>query len=237
VDGVENRSATPERRQARAASYETARPDLQAHVPRSARSVLDLGCASGALGAALKRRQPATIVGIERDPELAANAAEQLDRVISGDIDVLLAGAEMPEAPFDCLVAGDVLEHLVDPWRALSQAADLLAPAGTAVVSLPNVAYFPGWLRLLRTGRWPMDDTGPFDRTHLRWFTIDDGLELVRQAGLRATTVEPRYWTTGWHLAWRRVAAKTPVHRLLPPQYIIVAVKDASLVATATPLR
>jgi len=220
-------------RDARAASYETARPDLQAHVPREACRILDLGCASGALGAALKRRQIATVVGVERSAELAMEAMNVLDRVVVGDIDVVLANADLAEDPFDCLIAGDVLEHLVDPWRALAHATSLLAPSGTAVVSIPNVAYFRGLLRLARTGRWPLDDTGVFDRTHLRWFTLDDGLDLLRQAGLRATDVEPRYWATGWHLAWRRLAARTPAHRFLAPQYIFTAVKDRSLVAGA----
>jgi SAM-dependent methyltransferase len=226
---MQGQAHTPSRsalRQARAASYESARPDLQAHVPRDARRILDLGCASGALGGALKRRQIATVVGIERSPELAMAATNVLDRVIVGDIDAVLGSSDLAGTAFDCLIAGDVLEHLVDPWRALSEASRLLAPAGTAVVSLPNVAYFGGWIRLVRTGRWPLDDTGVFDRTHLRWFTIEDGLDLLRQAGLRATQVEPRYWTTGWHLAWRRVVARTPAHRFLPPQYIFTAVKD-----------
>jgi len=218
-------------RHARAASYESARPDLQAHVPRDARRILDLGCASGALGGALKRRQSATVVGIERSAELAIEAMNVLDRVVVGDIDVVLGSSDLAEAPFDCLIAGDVLEHLVDPWRALAQASKLLAPAATAVVSLPNVAYFRGLIRLARTGRWPLDDTGVFDRTHLRWFTIDDGLDLLRQAGLRPTGVEPRYWTTGWHLAWRTLAAKTPAHRFLAPQHIFTAVNGRSCAA------
>ncbi len=65
-----------------------------------------------------------------------------------------------------------------------------------------------------------------FDRTHLRWFTLDDGLDLLRQAGLRPTTVEPRYWTHGWHLRWRQAAAKTPLHPFLAPQYVLCALKD-----------
>jgi len=41
-------------RERRRLGYESARPDVQALVPQSARAILDLGCASGALGAALK---------------------------------------------------------------------------------------------------------------------------------------------------------------------------------------
>src|SRR3954471_3442215 len=46
-------------------AYTGARPEVQALVPRSARRVLDLGCASGALGAGLKARQDVVVVGVE----------------------------------------------------------------------------------------------------------------------------------------------------------------------------
>lgn len=210
----------------RAAGYETERPDVQAHVPRDARRVLDLGCSTGALGAALKRRQDAIVVGIELDADYAAQAAARLDRVVAGDVELVLDGPAPPEAPFDCLVAADILEHLVDPWRALRRGADLLAAGATVVVSLPNVAHYVGIWRLLRGGRWPRDDAGVFDRTHLRWFTLEDGLDLLRQAGLRPTAVEPRYWTDGWHLRWRQAAARTPLQPFLAPQYVLCAVKD-----------
>jgi len=95
----------------------------------------------------------------------------------------------------------------------------------TVVVSLPNVAYWRGLVRLVRSGRWPRDAEGVFDRTHLRWFTHDDALELLQQAGLRVVNVEPRYWVSGPSLVWRRALAKTRLHRFLPAQYVITAVK------------
>jgi hypothetical protein len=47
-------AATEAERAARVGTYENPRPEVQALVPRDAQRVLDLGCASGALGAALK---------------------------------------------------------------------------------------------------------------------------------------------------------------------------------------
>lgn len=213
----------------RAAGYESERPDLQRHIPRSARRILDLGCSTGALGDALKRRQEVTILGVDADEEYVADARTRLDRVVVSDVERFLAGPAPVEAPFDCLVAADILEHLVDPWRALSRAVDLLAPGATVVVSLPNVIYYRAIWQVLRDGRWPREDVGVFDRTHLRWFTLDDALDLLRQAGLRPTTFEPRYWAVGWRLRWRQAVAKTRLHRFLPPQYIVCAVKDGSL--------
>jgi 2-polyprenyl-3-methyl-5-hydroxy-6-metoxy-1,4-benzoquinol methylase len=204
--------------------YETARPDVQAHVPPTAMRILDLGCSTGALGASLKRRQGALVVGVELDGDYATAAASCLDRVIESDVETFLRNPPTDEAPFDCLIAADVLEHLVDPWTALRRVTELLEPGATVVVSLPNVAHWAGLLRLVRTASWPRDEAGPFDRTHLRWFTRDDAVALLRQAGVEPDVVEPRYWTTGWRLELCKLLDATPLSRFMAVQYLLSGV-------------
>ena len=212
-------------RERRTVGYETARPDIQAHVPSSARAILDLGCSTGALGAALKARQGALVVGVELGPEYAQEARERLDRVIVADVASFTAGPPPPEAPFDCLIAADVLEHLADPWVALRGAVGMLSAGATVVVSLPNVLFWAALLRIVRTRRWPREDEGVFDRTHLRWFTEADAVELLAQAGLRGVQVHPRYWVEGSALRRRRWLARTPLRPYLAPQHVLTAVK------------
>jgi methionine biosynthesis protein MetW len=209
-----------ELRELRRLGYETERPEVQALVPRSAGRVLDLGCASGALGAALKARQGAEVVGIELSPDYAADAAARLDDVICADVAEAL---EQPEGlgRFDCVVAADVLEHLVDPWTALERAAGLLNPGGVAVVSLPNVQYALTFWTLVRRGTWPRDPAGLFDATHLRWFTLRDARALFEGAGLEVEAVEPRYWFDGWQLRVVRQLARTPLAPFLAGQYVL----------------
>jgi methionine biosynthesis protein MetW len=199
---------------------------VQALVPLSARRILDLGCSAGALGAAVKERQGALVVGVEVNAEYAAAARMRLDRVVVSDIEMFLRESRPEESPFDCLIAADVLEHLVNPWEVLDRAVGLLQPGATVVISLPNIAEWSGLYRMLRTGRWPRDDEGVFDRTHLQWFTLADALDLLRSADLRVTHVEPHFWQTGWRLAWRLALSRTPLHRFLARQYVISAVKD-----------
>jgi len=168
-------------RSARAHAYENARPEVAALVPAGARRILDLGCSSGALGAAIKARQQAAVVGVEIDPEYAKDAASKLDQVLCSaleDIDTAALGH------FDCLVAADVLEHLVDPWAQLARFAELLEPGGLAVISLPNVRHWETFWQLGRRGTWPTRSQGIFDRTHLRWFTLFDAHGLLDAAGL-----------------------------------------------------
>ena len=97
--------------------YQFARPELLALVPESAERVLDVGCGAGRLGEAIKKRQPAKVTGIEFVPEAAAHARGLLDEVFEGDVERL--SLPFKDAAFDCVVCGDVLEHLREPEQFL----------------------------------------------------------------------------------------------------------------------
>lgn len=191
-------------RQARAHAYENPRPEVAALVPTGARRILDLGCASGALGAALKARQACEVVGVEADPGYARDAATRLDHVVLGDV----AGAEA-DGTFDCLIAADVLEHLAEPEAALARWAARLEPGGTAVVSLPNARHWELFWEVFVRGTFPRRSAGIFDRTHLRWFTLADAYGLCSAAGLEVVEVRRtvRPGAPAWTAAVRGVRA------------------------------
>jgi SAM-dependent methyltransferase len=126
---------------------------------------------------------------VERDPGYAAQARERLDEVVEADLEAL---DPEPLGTFDVLIAGDVLEHLADPWGVLRRFAAALEPGGTAVVSLPNVRHWESVFAIAVQGRFPRRNEGVFDATHLRWFTLHDAWALVDQAGLRVEAVERR---------------------------------------------
>jgi 2-polyprenyl-3-methyl-5-hydroxy-6-metoxy-1,4-benzoquinol methylase len=212
MSAVSWRAMRPAERAARAAAYERARPEILAHVPRGARRVLDLGCATGATGAALKRRGDIEVIGVELEPAYAQDAAAELDRVIVADVQTL---DTLALGRFDVLLAADILEHLPDPWTALRRYAKLLEPGGTAVVSLPNVGHWSTYAALA-SGTWPRRPEGIFDATHLRWFTLRDARELLAQADLNTHTVVRRPW-----LAWRGSRADV----LAPPLLKIPAIR------------
>jgi 2-polyprenyl-3-methyl-5-hydroxy-6-metoxy-1,4-benzoquinol methylase len=179
----------PDQRAARADAYESVRPGIVELVPARARRVLDLGCSTGWLAGALKERGEVEVVGIEREPEYAAIAERRCDRVIVADVE------QVPPdlGRFDCLVAADVLEHLVDPWGALEAYTRLLEPGCRAIVSLPNAAHWTTFAALAR-GSWPRKPEGIHDATHLRWFTLRDAIALCEGAGLRVEHVERNPW-------------------------------------------
>ena len=172
--------------ESRAKYYGYARPEVCALVPQHARRVLDVGCAGGALGHALKGDRPGIEVrGIEPVAEQAARARSVLDAVHVGTADDVPAAWPRP----DCIIFADVLEHLVDPWATLRRARDLLSPGGTLVVSIPNVLHHSVVRDMVR-GRFDYRDAGVLDRTHLRFFTAATARELVEQAGFTVERME-----------------------------------------------
>ena len=150
--------------------------------------VLDVGCATGYLARAL-REQGCSVSGVEFDPDAAAEAAPALDRLIIGDLEQLNLPAEVGDAKFDVVVFGDVLEHLRDPLPVLRSVRDLLAPGGSVVVSVPNIAH--GDVRLsLFQGKFEYRPLGLLDTTHIHFFTRSSLRDFLRDAGFTAVDVQ-----------------------------------------------
>lgn len=144
--------------------------------------VLDVGCASGYLMEHLRASKNCQCMGIEPNPESAGRASSLGFEVISESASRAHPAIEH-RGPFDHIVFGDVLEHMVEPLQVLGRYRSLLAPDGTIIVSLPNIVSLRARFRIA-CGIWRYEEMGIFDRTHLRFFTIRTGQELIVQAGL-----------------------------------------------------
>ncbi|HKU19329.1 MAG TPA: class I SAM-dependent methyltransferase [Candidatus Saccharimonadales bacterium] len=150
--------------------------------------VLDVGCWNGTLGRLLIRESNVIIDGIERDATQASVArAVGYRRVDVADLDRGVPAAD--GRTYDFLLFGDVLEHLIQPERALAELVTRLKPGGRAILSLPNIAFATNRLTHL-LGRWDYKDYGILDRTHLRFFTKSSMVALVEGAGLRVVRID-----------------------------------------------
>ncbi|MCK6528509.1 class I SAM-dependent methyltransferase [Myxococcota bacterium] len=52
----------------------------------------------------------------------------------------------LPASAFDTVLAGEIVEHVDDPYRFLRDCRTLLAPGGRLVLSTPNPLHPPIWL-------------------------------------------------------------------------------------------
>tara|TARA_B000000565_G_scaffold138454_1_gene104528 strand:+ start:1358 stop:3073 length:1716 start_codon:yes stop_codon:yes gene_type:complete len=173
--------------------YEQANPDLLTRIPVTATAVLEIGCGAGALGDAYKAINPtATYIGVELMPGPAEQARKVLDYVIEGDISELkVLGLPKKINKIDCLIFGDVLEHLVDPQKVIKMLLPLLKEEGQLIACIPNAQHWSLITNLLH-GKWPQEDQGLFDRTHLRWFTREGIISLLQSLDLYIQDIKPR---------------------------------------------
>ena len=166
--------------------------------------VLDLGCRTGALTQHYAKCN--SVVGVDVDRSALEQAVERLG------IETVWADAEeelpFPDASFDVVVAGELLEHLADPRVAVAHVLRVLEPGGSFVGSVPNAFRLKSRLRYL-AGRHPETDA-----THLQLFT---------PAALRGLLgdfedVELRF-AVGRYVRWNpRLMARVQVFRARKPR-------------------
>ena len=166
-------------------------PDLLERIPLNASVVLDVGCSTGILLANYRRFNPrARLLGIDKDPESVELAKQRLDEVAIVNVE----DDPLPFAldrPIDCVIYGDVLEHLRDPWPVLQRHAQALSDDGTMLMCVPNLEHWSFADRLLR-GVWDYEPTGLLDETHLRWFSLASMRKGLEAIGLFPCDVKPR---------------------------------------------
>lgn len=143
-------------------------------------TLLDIGCSCGATLLQIKNAYPDTeLFGIELNKS-AAEIANTVCSVTSGNIENLELDYE--EGYFDYIMLADVLEHLTDPWKVLENIRKYLKPGGKILASIPNIMHFTT-IRGLLYGNWTYEDSGILDRTHMRFFTLNEIRKMFINAG------------------------------------------------------
>jgi len=131
-------------------------------LPSSSR-VLDIGCGSGAIGRELKTNGWQSLKAVEIDAGARAHVSS-----IYSQIEPSIEPYRGQQ--FDLILLLDVVEHMTEPEDFLNEAAKLLSPNGTLLLSVPNVAHWSVRFPLL-FGWFEYSERGLLDRTHLQLFT------------------------------------------------------------------
>lgn len=200
--------------------FNAAREDLLALVAGRELAVLEIGAGTGETLAAAKAR------GIAKSTlaiELVAPArpADGVDRFIVGSIESIDL-APLHET-LDLILIGDVLEHLVDPWKTVERLLPTLKAGGRVVCSLPNSRNFRLLRRLVIDGDFSYEPAGLMDIGHLRFFCRKNALELFERAGFRIVRVAENMGGYGRVLRFVDRLTFGRLHEFFVFQYRIVA--------------
>ena len=180
------------------------RLDLLSLIDHKVVCALELGCGAGATGKVLKKKYPLVhLVGVEGDRVTAMKAQDVFDTIHIADLNSLdFSMLGWRREMFDLVIAGDVLEHIINPWFLLEQLRFYLKSDCRLLVSLPNIANAT-IISNLAAGRWEYESEGLLDVTHLRFFTRTTAIRLLTETSYTiekmARTIDARVseWPAG----------------------------------------
>ena len=188
---------------ARSPYYFSPRHDMIELIPGNTQRILEVGCAGGATGKELKERGVKETVGI-------------------GDVETIDLPYE--RGHFDCILYGDVLEHLKDPWHLLARHNRIVRHNGMVIISVPNIRHYRVVKKLVLKGEWKYTDDGIMDRTHLRFFTLGSTRDMIESAGFEIQAIIKKPSGAGWLKGLNTLSGNRLIEFLVR-QYIISARK------------
>lgn len=72
----------------------------------------------------------------------------------------------------DLIICSHVLEHIAYPEKLIKDIFETMHEDSHMVITVPNLMFYRYRLTLL-SGRFPQEDYGIWDYTHLRWYTLE----------------------------------------------------------------
>lgn len=148
--------------------------------------VLDMGCGPGRHTAAVYRLKDVTIVGADLDlPDLLKARDRMMFHQFVGAYDGgswALTVSDITNMPFkdryfDVVICSEVLEHIPDDKKALSELVRVVKPGGDLVVSVPR--YVPEKICWMLS-----DEYNQVNQGHIRIYRQPDVEKMLDDAGV-----------------------------------------------------
>ncbi len=171
--------------------YDQARTEIYELLPEKIDFVMEIGCASGRTLQWLREGCGAKhTVGIEMVETAAKEAEERCDEIFVADVTSCESLLRRFEKRVDLLLILDILEHLINPEKALHSIKTVLQNDGIIIASIPNVRSVKVLIPLLFFGEFNYMSSGILDRTHIRFFTKNSIKSLFTKNGFDILTIK-----------------------------------------------
>lgn len=150
-------------------------------IPASSK-VLEVGVGSGRLANLLTIKKKCKVYCVEKDAAMASIGKSKCVEMLNMDIET----EELPYGggTFDCIILGNVLEHMKEPSKILIKLKKYLSDNGFLIYSVPSIVNWHSRMTIF-FGKFEYADSGVFDRTHLRFYNLNSARKLAQDAGYR----------------------------------------------------
>lgn len=162
--------------------------EVVASLPKGSR-VLDLGCRDGFYTKALFRDFHVTGVDIDSTAleqyQIIMSEAGNTVEIVCSDLN---QGLPFKNESFDFIIAGELIEHLIDPYFFLNEIERVAKKNSIFIGTTPNAARFDKRVLLL-LGKDPKEFSDP---THLQYFSKRSLERVLNAVFTRYTTISYR---------------------------------------------
>ena len=186
-------------------------------VPRvDGAEALEMGCGSGTFARYLAEKG-ANVVAADFSPKAIEYAREHVLKDLP-NARAIVADAQdipFPDETFDLTVCPHMLEHVVDPSRALSEMIRVTKRGGTFLLLMPNYMSFVGLLRITYWLRRKPFEENAQPINHV--LTTPLVAWNIRRAGCRITAVDGEYHVLAFPGSSRTIQLRFLERRWLRP--------------------
>lgn len=179
--------------------YDLHREDLTLSLLDNADKFLDVGCGDGSL--IFKARDKYNeVFGIDLSPSRIERAKKTVAEKFPNDGGVHFSVCNINEkfdfsaCMFDVVTSIAVIEHVFEPYFAVSEIHRILKKDGIFIVNVPNIAYLRHRI-YLAFGKLPVTSTSinwkevGWDGGHLHYFTKNTFCKLLQECGFEIIKV------------------------------------------------
>jgi 2-polyprenyl-3-methyl-5-hydroxy-6-metoxy-1,4-benzoquinol methylase len=146
-------------------------------------TVLDIGCGNGFVANKLAELGH-NVTGFDASPDGIAVARAAYPNVTFRVASVYDQNLPEMEAPADCVVSLEVIEHLLYPRKLLELAHSVLKPGGTLIVSTPYHGYLKN-LALSVANGWDRHFGVDWDGGHVKFFSPTTLRSMAARVGFQ----------------------------------------------------
>lgn len=150
------------------------------------KTVLEIGSSTGYMTRAFLENSCIVDV-VEPDQKAVVKLPKAVRKMLNTSIED--DGIYQKLGNYDFIVMADVLEHLVNPEKALKELVKVSSSGTKLLISLPNVAGWAMRKRLFFKGDFQYQESGLLDKTHLHFYTVNTLPKLLSKNGWKVEEV------------------------------------------------